>query len=118
SRVRSGLLPLLWLVLTAGFIVALDLARGTRHVAYIRYTLLAAPGLYLLAPAALARLPGLWGKVAGAAVPGLLVIGCALALPFYYNEPKENWRGLGEAMREGARSSDRFIFAADEPWQA
>lgn len=111
---RELLLPALWLICTAGTIALIDLARHTSHLNYIRYTLLAAPGLYLAVAAA-----GKRDKVsAGHLLPGSLLVLAALLLPDYYNEPKENWRAVGEMLSEEARPTDPIVFAAHEEWNA
>ena len=111
---RELLLPVLWLVLTAGMILLIDLARHTSHLAYIRYTLLAAPALYLAAGAT-----AMWsGRFLRHALPVALLLLCGLVLPSYYEQPKENWRGLGELLAVDARPSDPLVFAATEEWNA
>jgi len=111
---RELLLPALWLVFTAAMIALIDLTRHTSHLAYIRYTLLAAPGLYLAV--------GAVGKRSGASMghvlPAALLLICALLLPQYYDEPKESWRAVGQMFTAEARPAEPLIFAAPEEWNA
>jgi hypothetical protein len=115
-RQSDLLLPWLWLTLTAGVIAALDLLRSTQHLHFMRYTLLASPGLYLLAPAALLRIR----RWLGHAISALLVAVCVAALPFYYAsaEYRESWRGLGVYLAEHARSDQPLVFAGPSGWYA
>lgn len=59
ARLRAGrrelLLPVLWFACACGFLLALDWARGTRHLVYIRYSLPAAPAVAVVAVLACAR---------------------------------------------------------------
>jgi uncharacterized membrane protein len=113
---RDLLLPLLWLFLTAGAVAALDLLRSTSHLLWIRYTLLASPGLYLMAAALGARrrrfLPHL--------LPGalLLLLLCVLSLPEFYRSQKEDWRGLGAFVHQRALPDEPIVFAASQAWYA
>lgn len=111
---RELLLPVLWLICTAGTIALIDVARQTSHLTYIRYTLLAAPGLYLAIAAAGAR-----SRISlGHLLPALVLALCALFLADYYDQPKENWRAVGQMLSEEARPSEPLIFAAQEEWNA
>ena len=114
GRRRELLLPALWLVFTGGTIMLIDLARHTTHLAYIRYTLLAAPALYLLAAAT----ASIKRRYVGHLLPGALLLLCALVLPSYYEQPKENWRAMGQTLAAEARPSEPLIFAASEEWSA
>jgi hypothetical protein len=111
---RELLLPALWLFLTAAMIALIDLTRHTSHLAYIRYTLLAAPGLYLAVGAAGKRS----GVSAGHVLPAALLVICALLLPEYYDQPKENWRAVGQLLTAESRPTEPIIFAAPEEWNA
>jgi hypothetical protein len=111
---RELLLPALWLVLTAGIIALIDLTRQTSHLAYIRYTLLAAPGLYLAVGAVGKRS----GVSIGHVLPAALLVVCALLLGDYYDQPKENWRAVGQMLAAEARPAEPLIFAAREEWNA
>lgn len=115
---RRLMLPLFWLAGTAGFITLLDLARSTQHLHLTRYTVLASPALYLLVPAALYALR----PVAAHVVCGVLVALSAAALPYYYLNERENWRGWALALKEAAQPGRGVILAHDaqgkDPWYA
>lgn len=74
-RDRRLILYGLWFVCVIGLLVGLDVSRGTRHLAFIRYALLASPGLYLLACGAAWVTRPIIGHVAGglAVVAGLML---------------------------------------------
>lgn len=142
-RWRRLALPTMWLWLTAGAIAALDLVRSTSHLVWLRYTVLASPGLYLaicgLAAAVSQRGPTaecdqpqhsprrpqprvapapLWRGVAWAAVLGLLAP-CVAALPQFYDRQKEDWRGLGEFIRCNVGADEPLVFTVSaEQWYA
>jgi hypothetical protein len=115
-RQRDLLLPLLWLTLTAGVIALLDLARATQHLEFMRYTVLASAGLYLLIPAALLRIR----RWLGHAVAAMLVAVCLAFLPFYYAtaENAESWRGMGRYLAAHARPDEPLVFAGPTSWYA
>ena len=118
KRDRRLLLPLIWLAGTAGFIMLLDIARSTQHVYLTRYTVLASPALYLLIPAALYALR----PIAAHLVCGVLVLLCAAALPYYYLNERESWRGFALELKESAAPGDGVVIAFDgrsnDPWSA
>lgn len=113
-RRREALLPLVWLVLTAGFVAALDLGRNTRHLEWIRYVLLASPGLYLLIVAAAREIS--W--TAGQAVAGVVAVGCLGAAFLYYADPNADWRGAAQFLQAQAAPGELVVFAGSEPWLA
>jgi hypothetical protein len=114
-RRREFALPVLWMMLTAGFIAALDIARSTSHLEWLRYTLLASPPLYLVIAGLLAgrREPGVAHLLPAAA---LLI--CMLSLPRFYDGKKEDWRGLGAHIRNTIPPDQPMVFAASQSWYA
>jgi hypothetical protein len=106
-RRRELLLWSLWLWLTVVPIFALDLARQTKHLDFVRYTLLASPALYAIVATLLAdrrdslrHLP-----------PAAAALACVLALPYAYEVwLKPDWRALGRAIDANARGGDVMVF--------
>jgi uncharacterized membrane protein len=98
----------LWVAGTVGVIALLDLARSTTHLVYIRYTLLAAPALYVLLGAVLDSARGVWRMV----VPALAVAIAALGLPGGSRPEYPDWRGLAAYIDERAGPEDVLVFVA------
>jgi hypothetical protein len=124
-RRRAGDLTLwaLWLWLTILPPVALDVLRGTQHLSYIRYTLLASPALYAIVAALLFDRRAEDDQAADAPrgrrrrrwirhlPPALVALGCALALPVAYQAWwKADWRALGRAIDQHRAAGDVVIF--------
>jgi hypothetical protein len=81
----------LWLWGTVGLLVGLDLARGTTHLFYVRYVLLAGPAVFALVPTLLAALAGGQGsplRWVAHAVPAVAVGASLLALPYDVYAPR------------------------------
>ena len=137
ARRRAGDLTLwaLWLWLTILPPFALDVLRGTQHLSYIRYTLLASPALYAIVAALLfdARRGGdelsdrnadAQGDSAGQSSrqrrppswirhlpPAVVALGCLVALPVAYQTWwKADWRALGRAIDRQREPGDVVIF--------
>jgi 4-amino-4-deoxy-L-arabinose transferase-like glycosyltransferase len=97
----------LWLAGGVGFVFALDLIAGTAALKFIRFTLVAAPAVYLL----IAALP-VRGKLR-TLLPLSAVICALLALPGDYETTwKGQWRQLGGDVRLLARPGDIVVFAS------
>jgi hypothetical protein len=76
------LLWILWLDCTMGMLACLDLARGTAHLGFVRYTLAAAPAVYALLPAIVHQLRrARWLRIAA---PLAAAIYCAGSIPHAY----------------------------------
>src|SRR5439155_11794175 len=94
-------------------LAALDLARGTKHLELVRYTLLASPAVYALIAGAL---PPLSGKLRHLP-PLLTALACAMALPAAYSTWwKADWRALAAVLDRQARPGDVIVFAAYDSW--
>src|SRR5439155_10798706 len=101
----------LWLWLTIAPLAVLDLVRGTKHLEFVRYTLLASPAMYALLAGAL---PASSGKLRHLP-PLLTALACAMALPAAYSTWwKADWRALAAVLDREARASDVIVFAAYE----
>jgi len=122
-RWRRLLLPAMWMMFTAGAIAALDLVRSTSHLVWLRYTVLASPGLYLALCGVAGemyerRRPPFLRLLAWALAGGAVVL-CAAALPQFYERQKEDWRGLGEFIRNNVGADEPLVFAVSaEHWYA
>ncbi|MGB7160391.1 MAG: glycosyltransferase family 39 protein [Tepidisphaeraceae bacterium] len=108
-RRRDLLLWALWLPLTILPMLALDLGRGTQHLEFIRYTLLASPAIYALVAGALSTSRGLLRHVP----PAVAVLSCLLALPLAYDVWwKANWRGFAASVDANVKPGDVTVFWA------
>jgi hypothetical protein len=120
ARLRSRpelLLWMLWIAGTIGLVAAADLVRGTTMTGYIRYTLLAAPCIYVLIAACNWPQRELFRNgLARAVIVGLLI------LTVYRRhdppEPKENWRDAAARLDSLAAKNDLIIFYNQDPWVA
>lgn len=145
---RELLWPVAWTLATVLFIAALDLLRDSRHLEYIRYTLLAGPGLYLMIPAVcLGRqggrgsrraadqpvAPGSAGALpshlarrvqvyARLVLPTLIGIYCLAGTLQYYRyvpgSERGDWRGIGETLRKVGTGSEPIVFASPKDHEA
>jgi hypothetical protein len=112
-RMASIRLPYLWMVGALAMPAALDLARGTMHMFWPRYVILASPGLYLLlaAPAGWMReSQRLWRSFALHAIPAAaLAVGVlAPSRLIYWNT--SDFRGFAHAVQAATRPGDLLIF--------
>jgi uncharacterized membrane protein len=106
-RRREMLLWSLWLWLSILPIAALDLARGTRHLEFVRYTLLASPALYAIVASLLAERRDWLRHLA----PATVALACVLALPYAYEVwLKPDWRALGRAIDANVREGEVVVF--------
>jgi len=115
-RRRDMLLWALWLPLTVLPVALLDAARHTKHLEFIRYTLLASPAAYAVIGAALDRTRSRWWL--SHVSPALAAIGCAAALPGAYSAWwKADWRSLARAAESDVRPGDVTVFVSGgETW--
>jgi uncharacterized membrane protein len=98
----------LWLAGTVGVVALLDFTRSTTHLVYPRYTLLAAPALYVLLPAVFAGASGVWRAL----VPVVGITIAALGLLTRTRPPYPDWRGLAAYVDQRAGPSDVLAFIA------
>jgi hypothetical protein len=117
-RHRPGLL-LWWLCLcgTVGLVLAMDLGRGTRQLAFIRYVLLAGPAVFVLIPACAAAAKSAWVR------HGLPALAVAIAIaaidqgyPTTVTDPHRVVADLQPLA--GPRDFLLFIGAGQQRWDA
>jgi uncharacterized membrane protein len=114
---RNLLLPWLWVICTAGFVWGMDVFRNTFHFIEIRYTLLAAPGVYFLVAAGIfiGRRQAIWNSI----LPAILAIFLISQIPKAYTRYKENWFEMAELINKSGSPMDAIILPlAGEPWQS
>ena len=106
------LLWALWLVGTVGLVLSMDLARGTEHLLYIRYTLLAGPAVYALIPTLFAAVSkSAWVRHA---IPVAAVLSCALAVSQIYHPWDTDSRQLARDVGAKANARDLIVFVGAE----
>jgi hypothetical protein len=105
---KELLLWVLWLAGSVGFLFALDLARSTTHLDYVRYFIVAGPPLYFF----LARVVPSQGQGLGRAdlVPGVVVLACAASLPSAYEVFRPPWRDAARELDSLAQPGETIIF--------
>ncbi len=114
-RRRDLLLWVLWGLGTIGFVAAMDLARQTTLVGYMRYTILASPAIYaVIAAFDWPRQNILRNAVAIAAI-GLLAI-VAIQRSVDGVPAKEDWRKLADDINQFAGPDDLLVFTNRDPW--
>ena len=82
--------------------------RGTQHLAYVRYALLASPALYAIVASMLSDHPRRWMRH----VPPLLIaLACLAALPAAYEAWwKADWRGFAGSIDRHLRDGRLTIY--------
>jgi hypothetical protein len=113
-RRRGLLLWFLWAWGTPGFLLALDLIRGTKHLSLARYLSLAAPGAFVLFTAMLEDLPAIIRH----GLPAAAVIGALIFARTWFSVlEQQKWRELGEIVDREVLPSQVLLFhngGADE----
>ena len=114
GKARPELLPpFLWMAGTLAVVALLDFTRSTKHLEYPRYTLLAAPGAYLIIASLVTTLPRrpLIGNLIGAT----LTAG-ALATTLLTPRDWRDFRALAAALDQRVNPGDVIVFASpDKP---
>jgi len=114
-RRRDLLLWVLWAWGTILLVAAMDLARQTTLVGYMRYTILASPAIYaIIAAFDWPRRNFLRDVVAISAI-GLLAI-VAIQRDVDGVRAKEDWRKLAENVNHFAGPGDLLVFTTWDPW--
>jgi hypothetical protein len=107
-RKPAILLPAMWLLGCAMLITLLDLSRQTNQLAWIKYSLLAGPAVYLIIPMLLnARLKHV--------LPLAAAIYCAIATPQIYEDARNGAKGdfktLAADLGNRTKPDDVILFA-------
>jgi len=95
----------LWLTCGVGAVFLMDITAGTQALSYPRFTLAAAPALYLLI-SSMPLQPFLMHLLPAAAIAG-----CLLTPPID-NDWKGQWRELGNDLHGVVRAGDVVVFAS------
>lgn len=105
---RDLLLPWILFILTSFFVVGLDLFRGTFHSINIRYTLLAAPALYLIVSAGIFTGPRklLLNSLGTIAIILILFYN----LPTAFKEYRDNWHELSQIITKNGTPDSPVVF--------
>jgi uncharacterized membrane protein len=109
-RQRVMLLWWMWLIGSIGVVLAMDLARTSKQLDFIRYTVIAAPAVYAILAAIGVSAKSPWLRHA---IPAAALLSCAISLPrayAYYTPPKPQWRALGTALSSRAGTHDLVLF--------
>ena len=104
----------LWLCAAVGLPAALDVLRGTTHLNYVRYVLLAGPAVFALVPTALAAAAARWRRFGWAAhaVPAVAVVACVAALPDPYQVDRAAPAEVVAALVPPLSPADLLVFAS------
>jgi len=103
-----------WMAGATGLVAAGDLWRSGRQLEYIRYTLSAAPGIYMVIASILWNRNGraLWLRHA---LPLIAALCCLVNVPQAYvpdNADKPDWRVLADYVRKNQQPGDAYVFAS------
>jgi len=104
---KNLLFPWIWVLATVGFVVGMDLFRDTFQFTQIRYTLIAAPAVYLIAAAGIAKGPG--ETLFNSILPALLSVLLIFNIPHVYTPCKERWIDMAELLKSNGSSTDAVI---------
>ncbi len=112
---RDLTLWVLWGVGTIGLVAGMDLLRQTTLLAYLRYTILASPAIYVVIAAF--DWPGraVFRDGLAIATVALLAI-CATQRAVDGVPPKEDWRRLARDIQGFAAPGDLLMFHNSDPW--
>lgn len=108
-RRRELLLPLLWFFGGCGFLLALDLARSTRHLEFLRYSLISAPAV---AAMLVMIQPARWSVVGHVACAALVTTLLWLNPLAYADDPLDyaDFRLVRRHMVEHVRPGEAMLF--------
>lgn len=111
---------MLWwlcLVCTIGLVLGMDLARETRHLAFIRYVLPAAPPVYVLIPAVVSGARLRWVRQA---LPAAALGISLLAIPEAYQTAITDPHLIANDLQQVMQPNDFFVFIAtgNDRWEA
>jgi hypothetical protein len=104
---KNLLLPWLWLICTMGFVALLDMNRDTFHFTQIRYTLLAAPAVYIIVAAGIVN--GKFKFIYNSILPAVLSIFLFINIPKIYTPYKERWVEIANLIKEKGNPNETII---------
>lgn len=104
---KNLLLPWLWLICTMGFVALLDMNRDTFHFTQIRYTLLAAPAVYIIVAAGIFN--GKFKFIYNSILPAVLSIFLFINIPKIYTPYKERWVEIADLLKEKGKPNETII---------
>lgn len=107
-RRRALLLWYLWFLCPVLMVFGLDLIRHAKHLLFIRYTILAAPGLYALLAVASNRKP----RWLGDAIPGAASLLCLVGLFRGTYGDNIEWPTLADYLESHATPRDVIVYAS------
>jgi len=100
----------LWFVCTVALIAGMDLAHGRLEIAYARFTLLAAPGMFVTLAACAQATVRPWGSLLMFSALAM----CVVSLPRAYERPMENWRELAELLERNVKEGEPIAIIAGD----
>jgi hypothetical protein len=106
------LLGMLYVAGGVGVVAAFDLFRGSGNLDFIRYSLVAAPGAYLVTVGLLSDRRGWIRHV----IPAVALLSCLVSLPrayLYFIPIKPNWRGLALAGATSMGPRDAMVLTGN-----
>jgi len=104
---KNLLLPWLWLIFTMGFVALLDMSRDTFHFTQIRYTLLAAPAVYIIVAAGIVN--GKFKWIYNSILPAILSIFLFINIPKIYTPYKERWVEIPDLIKDKGNTNETII---------
>ena len=109
---RDLLLPGFWLASSAILLGALDFSRDTVQLDSIKYSLMAAPAVYLILPTLTANAKTVW------IAPLAAVLACVLAFPQTYQNPQTDFRRAAIDVAKDVRPDQTLVITGGGwgPW--
>jgi len=107
-RQRALAFWLLWFGCSAGGLLALDLARSTRLLDFIRYSLIAGAAVCAIVPLLAPRSwKPAWPRLV---IPGVVTLLVAIRLPLAYDKPTPDVRSVAAYLDQHAQPNDVVTF--------
>jgi len=106
------LLWIAWFWSTVAAIAAMEQLRTTRHLQFLRYTLLATPALYAMLAEIVPPAPPRMFAWLRQLVPGTVVLCCVLSLPAAYYPWKPDYRELAQFLDRAHETGAPVIFCS------
>jgi mannosyltransferase len=100
----------IWLMVPALTALLIDLLTRRQSLSMIKYTLVAAPAVYLILGIFATRLAH-FGWIPAA----LIAAGCIACVPSAYQTEQPDWRELSKCILQNSRPGDPVIFVNDDP---